>query len=158
MRLVVPRPRPSTWTAIHWVFLGLAVVTAVLLLGAAVLLSSAATALDSDRELKDFESPAQARDFVSAHLPTPLPSTAVVEALRYQRWTDWHLQAEVRLKSAEGVASYLEQARQKRASNEAYCGGSGLSGGVSFFLSDVSACGSVTATSPVSLHVVCATR
>jgi hypothetical protein len=140
------------------VFLGLAVVAVLLLAGAALLALSAATELDSDRELKDFDSPAQARDFVSAHLPAPLPSTAVVEELRYQRWQDWHLQARVRFISGDEVASYLGEAKQKRASNDAYCGGSEPGDGVSVLLEDVSACGSAAATPPASLSVVCATR
>jgi hypothetical protein len=154
----VLKQRKSSWGTIHWVFLGLAVVALLLLMGVALLALSAATALDSDRDLKDFDSPAQARDFVSAHLPAPLPSTAVVEELRYQRWTDWHLKARVRFISEEGVANYLGQARHERASNDAYCGGSEPSGGVSFFLKDVSACGSATASPPASLSVVCSTR
>jgi hypothetical protein len=154
----VLKQRLSNWKAIHWVFLGLAAVALLLLLGVALLALATATALDTDRELKDFASPAQARDFVSAHLPTPLPVTAVVEELRYQRWTDWHLQARVRFESPAGVASYVSQAKLQRASNDAYCGSSEPSGGVSFFLSDVTACGSATVVHPASLKVVCHTR
>ena len=152
------KQRLSSWKAIHWIFLGLAAVALLLLLGVALLALATATALDTDRELKDFASPAQARDFVSAHLPAPLPVTAVVDELRYQSWTDWHLQARVRFDSPEGVASYVEQARLQRTLNDAYCGSSEPSGGVRYFLDDVTACGSATVLSPASLKVVCHTR
>jgi hypothetical protein len=152
------KPDVSRWRAIHWVFCGLAVLALLLLGGGGLLVWAAADMLDTDRDLKDFASPAQARDFVSAHLPTPLPSTAVVEQLHYDSWQDFRLTARVRLGSPAAVASYIGQARLERTLNDAYCGTSEPNDGVDFFLAKSSACGSARPVVADSLEIACNTR
>jgi hypothetical protein len=159
MRHIVLKERLSNWKAIHWVFLGLGVVAFLLLAGFVVLVGAAATALDTNRDLEDFESPQQAREFVSAHLPTPLPATAVVQELNYERWTDWHLKARVRFESAAALTSYMGQARLDRTLDDAYCGGTEPSGSVRYFLTPSFACGKASvAEVSGTLDIVCHTR
>jgi hypothetical protein len=154
----VPKHRLSHWKVIHWVFLGLGVVALLLLLGVVALVGSVASALDTGRDLKDFENPQQAREFVSAHLPTPLPATAVVEELRYERWQDWQLKARVRFESAQAVAALSDQIRLARALNDAYCGDAEPVGSVRFFLAKSFACCSASVAAMASLDVACYTR
>jgi hypothetical protein len=158
MHHLVLKHRLSHWKVIHWVFLGLGVVAVLLLLGVGALVGTAASALDTDRDLKDFENPQQAREFVSAHLPTPLPDTAVVEELRYERWQDWHLKARIRLGSAEAVAGCLDKVKLGRELNDAYCGDTEASGSVRFFLKKPFACCSAGRATADSLSVTCYTR
>lgn len=149
----------SGWKTAHWVFLGLGVLAVLLLVGFAWLVVYLAVAFDTDRGLKDFESPQQSRDFVSAHLPTPLPATAVVTELLYERWTDWHLTARVRLEGAAAVDAFIGQARLSRTLNDAYCGVDEPGGRVRYFLPKSSACCAVgVAAEPGALDVSCYTR
>lgn len=152
------KPDVSRWRTIHWVFCGLAVLALLLLVGGGFLVWAAADMLDTDRDLKDFASPAQARDFVSAHLPTPLPNAAVVEQLHYDRWQEFRLTARVRLGSPAAIASYIGQARLERALNDAYCGTSEPSDDVHFFLPKSWGCGSVRPVATDSLEIACNSR
>jgi hypothetical protein len=139
------------------VLVGGAVATAIV--GFVVLLVVAgAHGLGSGRDLADFASAADARSFVSEHLPAPLPGDAVVESLHYERWTDWFLETNVRLASAEATDRYLEQVRRDRKLNDAYCGGEEPADGVRYFLPAVMACGAVRRTSPQIIEVRCNTR
>jgi hypothetical protein len=116
-----------------------------------------ASALDTDKDLADFKTPAESRAFVSAHLPLALPVDASVSELRYERFTDWHLTAKVRLASPEAAADYLERLRAARTLNDDYCGPADPAGAARFFLADVSACGHASALDR-TLNVLCYTR
>jgi hypothetical protein len=117
-----------------------------------------ARSLDTDRDLSDFASPAEARAFTSAHLPVPLPADAVIEQLHYERWTDWNFCARARLPSPDAVERYLEQAKSDRKLNDAYCYDEDPPHGARYFLADVSACGSIKLASPQVIEVHCYTR
>ncbi len=151
------RSRLAQWRAIHWIFAGLASIAVLLFALGVVFLWALADAFDSDRNLADFKSPGESRAFVSAHLPVALPADAKVTDLRYERFTDWHLTAKVRLASAEAVISYIEGARTARTLNDAYCGNEEPGAGARYFLSDVSACGTLEPAGD-SLSVRCYTR
>lgn len=145
----------SGWRTIHWIFVGLAAVACALgVLAVAQLVS----AFDTDRDLADFASAGEARAFVSAHLPVPLPSTALVEALHYERWTDWHLTARVRLPSLAASHGYVEQVRRERALDDQYCSAKEPSPGVRYFLAAEFACGSIDSGAAPILEVHCNTR
>lgn len=144
--------------AVHWILLGVAL-AALALVGAGVLLVIlAASALDTTKTLQDFAGPGEARAFTSAHLPAPLPPDAAVESLRYERWTDWHFSARVRLSSAEAADRYLEQAKAQRRLDPQYCQDEEPSGGVRYFLSEVWACGAIRRAAPQVVDVSCFTR
>lgn len=107
----------------------------------------------------DFTTPAEATAFVSDHLPLSLPDGANVTTLTYERFTDWHLEAAVRLPSAEAVRDYLSRARAGRTDDVEYCGPSSeTSETVSYFLSQWSACGTVNAAAQDTITVRCHTR
>jgi hypothetical protein len=148
----------SRWKTIHWVLLGLAIVTCVL--GAALvwLLLSAASSLDTDRDLEDFATPAEARAFTTAHLPVSLPSDVAIESLHYERFTDWHFTARVRFPSLESANHYLDQTKRARTLNDSYCSDTEPTHGARYFLADVHACGSLHQSSPLILDVRCHTR
>lgn len=151
------RKRLAAWKLIHWVFAGLGLVALLLVVAGAFLVWVLADALDTDKDLADFETAAEARAFVSAHLPLALPVDANVSELRYERFTDWHLTAKVRLASPEAAREYVERLRAARTLNDAYCGPSEPAGATRFFLPDVSACGHVSAAGG-ALDVLCYTR
>jgi hypothetical protein len=151
------RKRLAAWKLIHWVFAGLGVLALVLVVAGGFLVWALAAALDPDKDLADFDTPAQARDFVSAHLPLPLPAGASVTELRYERFTDWHLTAKATLSSPEASRDYLERLRAARALNDEYCGQGEPAGAARFFLGDVFACGHVSAAGR-TLSVLCYTR
>lgn len=113
---------------------------------------------DANRELSDFDSPAEARAFVSAHLPVPLPNGAVVEDLHYERWLDWHLSARVRLPSREVTEGYVDQVKRDRALDDQYCGSDEPTPGARYFLRDVFGCGSINGVKSPLLEVRCYTR
>jgi hypothetical protein len=115
-------------------------------------------AFDTDRDLDDFANQEEARVFTSAHLPAPLPPGAVVESLLYQRWTDWIFRARVRLPSSEAAGRYLEEARRVRKLDDVYCSPHEPGNGARYFLSDVSACGSIELMSGQIIEVHCNTR
>lgn len=123
-----------------------------------LLVVEGARSFGSGRDLADFASPAEARAFASEHLPAPLPSDAVIERLHYERWTDWFLEANVRLPSAEAAGRYLEQVRRARKLNDAYCSGEEPTDGARYFLPAVMACGAVRRASPALIEVRCNTR
>ena len=149
----------SGWKAVHWVFLGLGLVALLLLAGGAWFVSTLWRLRSIPTTIEDVESPQQARDFVSAHLPTPLPATASISELHYERWMDWHLTARVRLDDAAAVDAFIGQTRLSRALNDAYCGGAEPGGSVRYFLTKSSACCSArVAATPGSLDVTCYTR
>lgn len=155
----VGRGHFSRWKTIHWVLLGLAVLGLATVAGLGLVVAPAASSLGSTKELKDFASQAQARDFTSAHLPTPLPSSALIEALRYERFTDWRITARVRLPSAAALDQYVEQTKQDRKTDDAYCGAGEPSLGVSYFLPKLFACGTVQRGASASiLEMACNTR
>jgi hypothetical protein len=128
--------------------------------GAGLLLVALASSFGSPaKDLEDFASQAQARDFASAHLPTPLPSDTVVEALRYERFTDWRITARVRLTSPEAVARYVEELKQHRKLDDDYCGSGEPAGGASYFLPALFACGTVQpGSAAATLEIACNTR
>jgi hypothetical protein len=146
----------ARWKAIHWFFVVLGLLCVALV--AAVIVGAASMFSGSDRNLEDFASPSEARAFASAHLPVPLPADARLDALRYERFTDWHFSARVRFASAEATDRYLEQVRRDRQLNDAYCGDTEPSGGARYVLADVFACGSIRRESAQALHVTCFTR
>lgn len=148
----------SRWRTIHWIFLGLVIAISIPGLAALVLLVHVAKGGDGSRELSDFDSPAEARAFVSAHLPVPLPNDAVVETLHFERFTDWFLSTRVRLSSREVAQGYLEQVKRARALNDEYCSDAEPSPGARYYLRDVAACGSIDAAAPPALEVRCNTR
>src|SRR4051812_44546972 len=147
----------SRWTATHWVRVGLAFAVCIAIAVCALLAIGVASIFDTTQTLKDFASPAEARAFTSAHLPVSLPEDATVESLTYERWTDWHFSARVRLPSSEAVDRYLDQARAAGEPNAEYCNDE-PSSDARYFLKDVSACGSVHRESLQVLEVVCYTR
>jgi hypothetical protein len=139
-----------------WLLAGLAF---VVIASAGLVVFLTAQALDTDRDLSDFGSPKEARVFTSAHLPAPLPDDAVVERLHYERFTDWFLEATLRLPSSTAADAYFEEAKRARTLNDEYClVHEDPSGGVRYFLSDVSACGAITRTSPLTISIQCNTR
>jgi hypothetical protein len=147
----------ARWRAIHW--LALAVVVLVCsCVGVVLVRLTAAFSGGPPHDLSDFGTAAEARAFVSAHLPMALPGDAVVEKLAYERWTDWHLAVRVRLPSAWAADRYLEQARAARKVNDGYCTDAEPPRGARYFLAEVSACGSIARMSPQILEVVCYTR
>ncbi len=145
------RARVIVWLAAGFGLLALAGVVAIFV--AAALAFS-----DTTRDLGDFSSLTEARAFLSAHLPAPLPADAVIETLHYESWTDWRLTAQARLPSAEAVDRYLEETKRLRMTNDDYCLSSEPAGGARYFLRDVSACGSVARTSRDVLVITCHTR
>jgi hypothetical protein len=143
-----------------WVLLTLGSLVAAL---AALAVWGAAEFSDTTRTLHDFTTPASARQFVSAHLPTELPVDARVIRLRYDRFTDWRLSATVDLGSEAAATAFLSQVRSAAHTGEAYCGAapnpSSHDGTVAYFLKKTSACGGVRPTDRAGeLHVLCATR
>lgn len=138
--------------------MGLVILISVPGLLALIVLVYVARGGDGPHQLSDFDSPAEARAFVSAHLPVPLPSDAVVEALHFERFTDWFLSARVRLSSREVAQGYLDQVRRARVLNDAYCSDVEPSLGARFYLRDVAACGSLDAAALPALEVRCNTR
>lgn len=150
LRLVLRRRR-------KFVIAGAAIATAIV--GSiCCLVVAAAHAFDTGRDLADFASPAEARSFASAHLPTPLPPDAVIESLHYERWTDWFLETNVRLPSVAAADRYLEQVRRERKLDDTYCPGEEPADGARYFLPAVMACGAVSRTSPQMIEVRCNTR
>jgi hypothetical protein len=155
----VLRGRFAGWKTIHWVLLGLTSIGLTVIAGAGLLLAVLASSLDSDRDLADFASQAEARDFASAHLPTALPGSAVVEALRYERFTDWRLTSRIRFDSSESVDRYVEQLERERKLDDAYCGDAEPSGGARYFLPALFACGTVGRGARAgTLEMACNTR
>jgi hypothetical protein len=138
-----------------YVLLGLGVASCG---AAALFVVAVARAFDTDRDLSDFATPAEARTFVSEHLPSSLPTDAVVEKLAYERWTDWNLDARVRLTSAASAERYLEQVKRDRKLDDAYCFGEEPPDGARYFLSGVFACGVVRRPAPAIIEVHCNTR
>lgn len=138
-----------------YVVLGLGLAASVAVVAVLVVL---VRAFDTDRDLTDFSDQAEARAFVSSHLPAPLPPDAVIESLKYARWTDWSLNARVRLPSRQAVERYIEEARRLRKLDDDYCYHAEPDHGARYFLAEVSACGSVERTSPETLDVRCNTR
>jgi hypothetical protein len=122
------------------------------------LIVGAAATLDTDRDLEDFATPAEARAFTTAHLPVPLPSDTVIESLHYERFTDWHFTARIRFPAPEAATLYLDQTKRARALNDAYCSDTEPTPGARYFLAPVHACGSLHQSSPVVLDVRCHTR
>lgn len=135
------KQRFAQWRVIHWVFFGLGVLSLVLAVAGVLLVWVLVHAVAPSRKLSDFN-PAEARDFVSAHLPAPLPSSAQVEQLQYERFTDWHLTARVRFDSPTSALLYLERVRADRKLNDAFCNHADPSGGARYFLPQYTACGS----------------
>ena len=146
----------ARWKTIHWVLTALAVLCVGLV--GTVIAAGAHLLSGSDRNLEDFASPTEAGAFASTHLPAPLPADATLDALHYERFTDWHFSARVRFSSAEAADRYLEQVRRDRQLNDAYCGDDEPQGGARYALADVSACGSIRRESARELRVTCFTR
>jgi hypothetical protein len=121
-------------------------------------LAVALAPLDTTRELSDFASATEARNFTSAYLPLPLPQGARIEALRYERWTDWRLTARARFGSAAALDDYLSDARRRRALDDQYCGVAEPPGGLRYVVSNLRACGSLERVSERTLQVTCFTR
>ncbi len=147
----------------RWLFLllGAGGVLAFLSLAAGGLLVVAASQFASTTiTRRSFATEAEAVSFVSDHLPAPLPSDAVVEELRYDRFTDWHLEARVDLGSAAAAAAYLARARAAGVQNPDYCGaGDGNPRELGYFLAAWSACGTVAPGAEEGvLEVTCFTR
>lgn len=157
---LVGRGRFSSWKKAHWILLGLTILVLAAVAGAGLSLVALASSFGSpDKDLEDFASQAQARDFASAHLPTPLPSETVVEALHYERFTDWRITARVRLPSPEAVARYIDQLKQDRKVDDDYCGSGEPAAGAGYFLPAMFACGTVQPGSSVAtLEIACNTR
>lgn len=53
------------WKTVNWILLGLAIIGLTVIAGAGLLLVVLASSLNSDKDLADFESQAEARDFAS---------------------------------------------------------------------------------------------
>ena len=136
-----------------WGLVACALVTATLF---GLLIWGVQTSFGQNRTLDDFDSAAEAITFVSHHLPTSLPADSRIEQLTYQRWTDWHLRAEVTLPG--GTEQMLEDVRRTRAPEDSDCPYNNESGSVSFYLPDEHACGAVTALGDKRLLVTCFTR
>jgi hypothetical protein len=141
-----------------WLLLGATVLALGLgaLLGLRWLVSSF---VGESRHLQDFSSPEQARDFLGGHLPVRLPKDARVEALTYERFTDWSLTARVRFPSGEAAVDYVERVKRERRLDDSYCGDSEPNSGARYALPHLFACGTVSAAAtPESLDIVCQTR
>lgn len=107
----------------------------------------------------DFASGAEARDFLDSHLPVGLPEDAVIRALTFDRFTDWHLEATVDLGSAHAAAAYLGRAEEVRARDPEYCGPGSSSASVDYFIAKWHACGAIVrANAKGLLRVTCYTR
>ncbi len=141
--------------ALPWLLFG----GAALGLGALALLAALASLFtDTSLDRSDFASDAQAAEFVSEHLPAPLPASVRVEKLSYDRWTDWRLSASVELPSVQATEAYLKRARAARATNDEYCLTSGNAQVLQYFLAKWYACGSIQRQSPRTLLIGCNTR
>ena len=152
-----PPPRPRWQRHLPWIA-GAVVLVLVLAAGAFIVLLAR---LFSGTSLTrgDFPTPAEAADFVSDHLPAPLPPGATVHELRYERFTDWHLEAKVDLGSPAAIDDYLQRAREHHEQNVDHCGPSDSDPrALSYFLPKWHACGSITVTETGGLAVRCATR
>jgi hypothetical protein len=147
--------RRSRAKVLLYVALGAGLVTSAAIVAVLV---AVVRAFDTDRDLTDFADQAQARAFVSSHLPTPLPPDAVIEGLDYERWTDWSLKARVRLPSRQAVERYVEEAKRLRKLDDDYCHHVEPDHGARYFLAEVSACGTLESTSSEVLEVRCNTR
>jgi len=111
------------------------------------------------RKLQDFSSPQQARDFLTAHLPAPLPSDARIEELTYERFTDWSLSASVRFPSNQAALDYIERVKQERRLDDDYCGNAEPASGARYALPELKACGAVRSESSSRvLDFTCQTR
>ena len=71
--------------------------------------------LETVKTEKDFVSPEAAVEFVNLHLPTELPSSAVVDELEFVSWLDWSLDARVKLSKEAGLGYVSEVASQMEA-------------------------------------------
>jgi hypothetical protein len=151
--------QPSKLRRTGWIVALSSVALGTLVLAGGILLASAAvTSLGTTRTLRDFDTPAEARAFTSAHLPTALPADATVQDLLYERWTDWHFRAVVRLASTEQADRFLEEVAENSSVNPSYCGEATGGPELPYFLASVSACGSVRRLSAHVLEVECSTR
>jgi hypothetical protein len=107
----------------------------------------------------DFESEAEALEFVSDHLPAALPPDSTVSVLTYDRFTDWMLRASVSFPDREALNTYLEKLRSAAESNPDYCGDPTPPAAGGYFLKKWWACGTVTrGPQPNLLVIQCNTR
>jgi len=90
---------------------------------------------------------------------SPLPRNTIVRELRYERLTDWHLDALLDLGAAAAVETYVRQARQARKQNVEYCGDNETPQSVGYFLAKWVACGNIQrGPTPNTLRIECNTR
>jgi hypothetical protein len=137
---------------LRWLLGGIALVTAAL----AYFVWLVFDTFDGGMTLDDFDSNAEALAFVSDHLTEPLPQGATVTALRYDRFTDWHLEATVKVSSPH---AYVGAVRGNRGpSSSGYCNESESATSVSYFLAKWHACGTVWVPAPDSIALICGTH
>jgi len=151
-------PASSRWS---WAAASIVAVLALLALLVGGIVALAANSLswpDNKITKKHFEDEAKAREFTSIHLPFPLPHDVVVDSLEYERWTDWHLRAELQFSASAQVDEYLVQAHKHRSLRDDYCGSQDPAGGARYYLPASNACGTLRRSSPMMLSVWCYTR
>lgn len=131
----------------------------MVLLAVGVLAALAAMSFsESDLSLADFDTQDDARRFVSEHLPVQLGDGVRVEALTYERFTDWHLDALLRFESSAGAGRYMQRVRGVRKLNVDYCYHDATMEGA-YFLAKWHACGQLEQeSSGARLRVRCHTR
>jgi hypothetical protein len=142
-----------------WLALG---VLGVLALGGTVLLVVAVlgAGLGTDLDRSDFRTEREALDFISDHLPAPLPAGTSVIKLDYSRFTDWHLGAAVEFASPAAAEAYLAAAASRRDPKLAQCDDGASPKRVAYSLAKWHACGraEVSAHQPRTVEIECATQ
>jgi hypothetical protein len=142
-----------------WISLG---ALGVLALGGVLLLVVyvASTGLGTSITRSHFRTEREAVDFVSDHLPVPLPPGATVSKLDYSRFTDWHLQATVELATPAAAEAYVASATTLREPKLAQCDDGASSSEVAYSLAKWHACGRMETSVPASrtLRIECGTQ
>jgi hypothetical protein len=146
---------------IWWVFGALGLL-GVLLIGGLVAIAVwvLATGLGTNLDRSDFRTEHEALDFVSSHLPAPLPAGASVTQLDYSRFTDWHLAATVEFASPAAAEAYLAAAAKRRDPGLPHCTDGASRELVFYSLAKWHACGRVQvhAHAPRQAEIECATQ
>jgi hypothetical protein len=145
-----------------WFAFGVLGVLGVLALGGLVLVAVwvLGTDLGTSLDRSDFRTEREALEFVSDHLPAPLPAGTRVTRLDYSRFTDWHLGATVEFASPAAAAAYLAAAAGRRDPKLAPCDDGASKERVAYSLSKWNACGRVEVSTlrPRTAEIDCATQ
>lgn len=142
-----------------WVSFG---VLGALALGAGALIvgALASVGFGTGMDRSDFRTEREAVDFVSDHLPAPLPAGATVAKLEYSRFTDWHLRATVDLLTPAAAEAYVATAASRRDPKLPQCDDGASPSHVAYSLAKWHACGRVeiSASKSRAVEIECSTQ